>query len=65
VARSHGATIGIINTARFAGNAAGPVVATFVLAYSDLLSLYLVLGMGLATAALGHHLAGRRPSRIR
>lgn len=65
VAHSHGATIGAINTARFAGNAAGPVIATFVLARSNLLSLYVILGAGLAAAALGHHLGGRRPSRIR
>ena len=64
-ARSQGATIGIINTARFAGNAAGPVIATFVLAHSDLLSLYLILGAGLTAAALSHHLGLRRPSRIR
>jgi DHA1 family multidrug resistance protein-like MFS transporter len=64
-ARSQGTTIGLINTARFAGNAAGPVIATFVLAHSDLLSLYLVLGAGLAAVATGHHLGLRRPSRIR
>ncbi len=64
-ARGQGTTIGIINTARFAGNAAGPVIATFVLAHSDLLSLYLVLGAGLAAVGLGHHLGLRYPSRIR
>jgi DHA1 family multidrug resistance protein-like MFS transporter len=64
-ARSQGATIGLINTARFAGNAAGPVIATFVLAHSDLLSLYLMLGAGLATVALGHHLGVSRPARNR
>ncbi len=64
-ARSQGATIGLINTARFAGNAAGPVIATFVLAHSNLLSLYLILGAGLAAAALGHHLGVRYSSRIR
>ncbi len=64
-ARSQGATIGLINTARFAGNAAGPVIATFLLAHSDLLSLYSVLGAGLAAMAFGHHLGVKRPSRIR
>jgi DHA1 family multidrug resistance protein-like MFS transporter len=54
--RSHGGAIGFINAARFAGNAAGPVAATFILANSDLLSLYLVLGMALAAAAICHHL---------
>jgi len=57
--RSHGGTIGFINAARFAGNAAGPVVATFILANSDLLSLYLVLGIGLAAAA-SHHIGQAR-----
>lgn len=64
-ARSQGATIEIIHTARFAGNAAGPVIATFVLAHSDLLSLYMVLGAGLVAAALCHYLGVRCPSRIR
>jgi MFS family permease len=63
--RSQGTTIGIINTARFAGNAAGPVIATFVLAHSNLLSLYLILGAGLAAVALGHHLGVSRQSRNR
>ena len=63
--RGHGATIGFINTARFAGNAAGPVIATFVLAHSNFLSLYVVLGLGLATVAVGHHLGARRLARNR
>jgi DHA1 family multidrug resistance protein-like MFS transporter len=54
--RSQGKTIGFINTARFAGNALGPVTATFILAYSDLLTLYLVLGAGLAVTAVGNYL---------
>jgi DHA1 family multidrug resistance protein-like MFS transporter len=58
--RSHGGTIGFINAARFAGNAAGPVVATFILANSDLLSLYLALGMSLAAVTAGHHLGQAR-----
>jgi DHA1 family multidrug resistance protein-like MFS transporter len=58
--RSHGGSIGFINTARFAGNAAGPVIATFVLANSNLLTLYLVLGAGLATTAACHHLGQAR-----
>jgi MFS family permease len=55
--RSHGATIGLINTSRFAGNAAGPIIATIVLAHSDLLTLYVVLGAGLAAVAAGHYAA--------
>ncbi len=58
--RGYGGTIGFINAARFAGNAAGPVAATFILANLDLLSLYLVLGMGLAAVAAGHHLGQAR-----
>jgi MFS transporter, DHA1 family, multidrug resistance protein len=61
-AESHGKTIGLINTARFAGNALGPIVATFILSQSDMLTLYLVLGAGLALAAAANHLgtsAGR------
>jgi MFS family permease len=63
--RSGGKTIGFINTSRFAGNALGPVAATFILAHADLLTLYLVLGVGLALASLGHHLGSRaRPERL-
>jgi MFS family permease len=58
--RSHGGSIGFINTARFAGNAAGPVIATFVLANSNLLTLYLVLGAGLAAAAACDYLGQAR-----
>jgi DHA1 family multidrug resistance protein-like MFS transporter len=50
-ARGGGRTIGFINTARFAGMALGPVAATFILAHADLLTLYIVLGIGLALAA--------------
>jgi hypothetical protein len=59
--RSEGKTIGFINTARFAGNALGPVAATFILAYSDLFTLYLVLGVGLALASVGHYLGSGTP----
>lgn len=58
--RGHGGTIGFINAARFAGNAAGPVAATFILANSDLLSVYLVLGMGLAAVVACHHFGQAR-----
>ena len=60
--RSHGGTIGFINAARFAGNAAGPVVATFILANSNLLILYLVLGTALAAVAACHRLTQARNS---
>jgi predicted MFS family arabinose efflux permease len=60
-ARSESKTIGFINAARFAGNALGPVAATFILAHSDLLTLYLMLGLGLALAAIGNHLGADAP----
>ncbi len=63
--RSHGATIGFINTARFAGNASGPVIATFVLANSNLLTLYSILGAGLALLASSHYLGTRSQARNR
>jgi MFS family permease len=54
-ARGRDRTIGFINTARFAGMALGPVTATFILAHSDLFTLYVVLGVTLALVAAGHH----------
>jgi MFS transporter, DHA1 family, multidrug resistance protein len=38
-----GGTLGFLNSARFAGNAIGPLMATSVLAHSDLLTLYLII----------------------
>jgi len=44
-----GGEIGFLNSARFAGNALGPLMATSVLAYSNLLVLYLgIAGMTVA-----------------
>jgi MFS family permease len=64
--RSRGGTIGVINTARFAGMALGPVTATFILAHADLVTLYVVLAAGLALAAAGSRLTGRsREARAR
>jgi len=54
-----GRSLGFINASRFAGNAAGPILGTFILARSDLLTLCLVLAAGLAVAAGAQHLAGR------
>ncbi len=43
-----GRVIGFLNSSRFAGNAIGPMIGTFVLAFSDLNWLYLsVAGLGL------------------
>jgi hypothetical protein len=38
-----GGTLGFLNSARFAGNAIGPLMATSVLAHSNLLTLYLII----------------------
>jgi MFS family permease len=38
-----GGTLGFLNSARFAGNAVGPLMATSVLAHSNLLTLYLII----------------------
>jgi DHA1 family multidrug resistance protein-like MFS transporter len=38
-----GGTLGFLNSSRFAGNAIGPLLATSVLAYSNLLTLYLLI----------------------
>lgn len=54
--KSRGRTIGLINTARFAGNALGPIMAAFILSQSNLPILRLVLGAGLALAAAGNYL---------
>jgi MFS family permease len=46
-----GRVIGFLNSSRFAGNALGPLIATFVLAFSSLTSLYLSVS-GLSLLAL-------------
>jgi DHA1 family multidrug resistance protein-like MFS transporter len=38
-----GGTLGFLNSARFAGNAIGPLMATSVVAHSNLLTLYLII----------------------
>ncbi len=38
---AHGAAIGFINTSRFAANAAGPMIATAVIAHASPFGLYL------------------------
>jgi len=47
-----GTGIGFLNSARFAGNAAGPLMATTVLAGSSLLTLYLLISVLTAGTAL-------------
>ena len=63
-ARSGGKTVGFINTARFAGNALGPLVATFILSNASLFSLYCVLAGVLAVTATGEYL-GTRSCHVR
>jgi MFS transporter, DHA1 family, multidrug resistance protein len=43
VAGPKGSTVGFLNSARFAGNAVGPMMATSVLAFSSLPALYLMI----------------------
>jgi MFS family permease len=46
-----GRTIGFLNSSRFAGSAVGPLMATFVLAYSNSLTLYILIA-GLTLGSL-------------
>jgi len=59
-AHGRGRTVGLVNTARFAGNALGPVAATFILSHATLWTLYCVLAASLALAAFGERLGARR-----
>lgn len=59
VGEAGGATLGFLNSARFVGNALGPMMATTILAYFNLLTLYLTIA-GLTVALLGAFLASRR-----
>ena len=50
---SKGSVIGFLNSARFAGNALGPIVATSILAIADLTSVYFFVGAVTLLAFLG------------
>jgi DHA1 family multidrug resistance protein-like MFS transporter len=54
-----GGMIGFLNSARFFGNALGPLMATFVLAYSNLLTLYIAIA-GFTLVTLWAFLASKR-----
>jgi hypothetical protein len=54
-----GGTMGFLNSARFAGNAAGPLLATSVLASSNLPTLYLLIS-GLTLVSLTAFLRATR-----
>ena len=56
---ARGSTLGFLNSARFVGNSLGPLLATAILAHSDLLTLYLTIS-GLTLAVLFAFLAARR-----
>jgi len=50
---SKGNVIGFLNSARFAGNALGPMIATTLLAFSNLPTLYLFISLIALSALLG------------
>jgi hypothetical protein len=50
---SKGEVIGFLNSARFAGNALGPMIATSLLAFSNLPSLYLFISLITLSALVG------------
>jgi DHA1 family multidrug resistance protein-like MFS transporter len=54
-----GGTLGFLNSARFVGNALGPFLATSILAFSDLFTLYATIA-GITVAALCPFLAATR-----
>jgi MFS family permease len=56
---ARGQTLGLLNSARFAGNAIGPLMATSILAYSNLSILYLIIA-GLTLVALTAFLRATR-----
>lgn len=52
-----GTTIGFLNTSRFAGNALGPIMATFILANGSLLVLYWAIALFTLLSLLAFFLA--------
>jgi MFS transporter, DHA1 family, multidrug resistance protein len=61
---SRGGTIGFINSARFAGNAMGPIIATSVLAYFNLSTLYFFISGITLLALLGFRTFFKQPSAV-
>jgi MFS transporter, DHA1 family, staphyloferrin B biosynthesis exporter len=55
-----GMGIGFLNSARFAGQGVGPLLATFVLAGSNLLSLYLIIAAATVVSVLVYWITIRR-----
>jgi hypothetical protein len=60
-----GGIIGFLNSARFAGNALGPMIATSVLAFSSLGVLYLSISALSLLALIGFKFLFRYPLEIR
>jgi len=56
----NGTVIGLLNAARFAGNAIGPIVATTILAASSLTWVYLVISALGLLSVTGFYLSSRR-----
>ena len=57
---SKGSIIGFLNSARFAGTALGPIMATSILAIYDLTSLYFMISAVTLFALLGYKLFYKR-----
>jgi len=58
-----GRVIGFLNSSKFAGNALGPMIATFVLAFSSLKWLYLSIGSMALVALAGYALPFAGPTK--
>jgi MFS family permease len=57
--RGHGGTLGAVNSSRFAGNALGPILGTFILARGSLPSLYVTIAALTLAALLAYRLTAR------
>ncbi len=57
--RGHGGTLGLVNSSRFAGNALGPILGTFILAHGSLPALYATIAALTLAALLGYRLTAR------
>ena len=55
-----GTGIGFMNSARFAGNGFGPLMATFVVAGSNLLTLYLLISVSTVGSVLAFLITGKK-----
>jgi MFS family permease len=59
-----GTGIGFLNSARFAGMGVGPLLATFVLAGSNLLTLYLIIAAATVGSVLAFWITNRKRSGV-